>query len=49
VATAKILAIEAGTSIHLAQLPYQPDNLVGLPALSARLLCFVPTINVCRE
>jgi hypothetical protein len=32
VAAAKILAVKAGTSIHLARLPCQPICLVGSPA-----------------
>jgi len=39
IANAKILAVKAGTSIHLACLPCQPACLVSLPALSASLPC----------
>jgi hypothetical protein len=54
VATAKILAVKAGTSLDwpacfiglpalFACLLYWPACFVGLPALLACLLCFVPT------
>jgi hypothetical protein len=38
-AAAKILAVKAGTSFHLAWLPCQPACFVSLPALSACLPC----------
>ncbi len=45
VAATKILVIKADTSTDLAYQPCRPTSLVGLPALSAYLPCFVPATD----